>query len=62
MYIIAKDFDNAVRSLIKATKITNGPSTITESTQLQNSKYEQQNTSLPEIKGGIENLGSLKCF
>ena len=42
-YIIAKDFDNAVRSLNKVTKITDDPKYDYRigQIQLQNSKYEQ---------------------
>ena len=65
-YIIAKDFDNAVRSLIKVTKITNDPKYDYRigQIQLQNSKYEQaiKYFNIARDKGWNRKPGSLEML
>ena len=65
-YIMAKDFDNAVKSLVKITKITDDPKYDYRigQIQLQNSKFEQaiEYFNVARKKGWNKNPGSLEML
>ena len=65
-YIMAKDFDNAVKSLVKITKITDDPKYDYRigQIQLQNSKFEQaiEYFDVARKKGWNKNPGSLEML
>ena len=65
-YIMAKDFDNAVKSLVKITKITDDPKYDYRigQIQLQNSKFEQaiEYFNIARKKGWNKNPGSLEML
>lgn len=65
-YIMAKDFDNAVKSLVKITKITDDPKYDYRigQIQLQNSKFEEaiEYFNVARKKGWNKNPGSLEML